>query len=110
MLRQRAGLDAAAPPADSQLDLASARDWFVLRAGSQPPETAARTAQRRATNYVASLARPRVWTSADGRYTCVASVVRIDPEAIVLRRADSGNLITVPLARLSALDRDVVLR
>jgi hypothetical protein len=51
-----------------------------------------------------------MWTSADGRYTCYAEKVSATPDSVTLKRMNDGQVVTVPLVRLSETDRQVVLR
>ncbi len=47
----------------------------------------------------------RTWTDNTGRYRVKATFVKISEDKVYLRRADTGNVISVPLSRLSAADR-----
>lgn len=46
----------------------------------------------------------RTWTSADGKFSLKASIVRVEAEQVVLRKLD-GTEVTVPLKTLSTNDR-----
>jgi len=47
---------------------------------------------------------PRTWTTADGRYKTVATLVVVENDTVRLARAD-GKVIDVPLSKLSGADR-----
>jgi len=49
----------------------------------------------------------RMWASADGRFTVKAELVEVRDDEIRLRRSD-GQLISVPLSRISESDREYV--
>lgn len=49
----------------------------------------------------------RTWTSANGKFTVEASLVRIQDDSVVLLKKD-GKVVTVPLSQLSANDRRFV--
>jgi len=51
--------------------------------------------------------RLRTWTSADGRFRTQATLIQADSDAVTLKTAD-GRTSKVPLARLSAADRQYV--
>lgn len=54
-----------------------------------------------------AVATGRTWTSANGKFSVEATLVRVQGDAVVLRKQD-GKLVTVPLAQLSAEDRQFV--
>ena len=47
---------------------------------------------------------PRIWTSADGKFTIEAELVEVLDDAVRLRKS-TGSVITVPFAKLSDADR-----
>ena len=47
----------------------------------------------------------RTWTSSDGNYAVRAELVEVDGSIVRLRKPD-GSIVTVPLAKLSAADRE----
>lgn len=47
----------------------------------------------------------RTWTSADGQFTVEAELVEVDEQMVRLRRTD-GQVISVPLAKISDSDRE----
>ncbi len=47
----------------------------------------------------------RTWVSADGKFSVRATLVDHTGDRVLLKRADSGSEITVPVAKLSASDR-----
>jgi hypothetical protein len=100
------GTGGESSPAVDPISYEKVGEWRVLELsrmliGQTPPTPAEPTAIAQ---------RERRWTSADGRFTCVASVVRLDENSVTLRRSDSGQLITVPLDRISSTDRRLLLR
>ncbi|PQO39044.1 hypothetical protein C5Y96_04040 [Blastopirellula marina] len=54
---------------------------------------------------VTSIASARTWKSSDGGYTVEAELVKVDGDKVALKRAD-GQVITVPLNRLSTEDQE----
>ncbi len=50
----------------------------------------------------------RTWRDESGKYEVIATFVRVSGGDVELRRQDTGKLITVPLAKLSAADRKYV--
>jgi hypothetical protein len=48
---------------------------------------------------------PHLWTSADGRYSCLAVRVESSAESVTLKRMVDGQVVTVPLSKLSEADR-----
>ncbi|QDU73926.1 hypothetical protein Pan97_09260 [Bremerella volcania] len=56
---------------------------------------------------VASIASARTWKSADGGYSVEAELVKVDGDKVALKRAD-GQVITVPLNRLSTEDQQFI--
>jgi hypothetical protein len=48
----------------------------------------------------------RIWTDATGKYTVDAELIDFDAKTAVMRRASSGNLIAVPIEKLSKQDRE----
>ncbi|MEQ8788436.1 MAG: DUF4852 domain-containing protein [Pirellulaceae bacterium] len=55
-------------------------------------------------------AEQRVWTSADGAFRIQAELIKLNGQAVHLRRSDNGNEIVVQLSQLSAKDREHVVR
>lgn len=55
----------------------------------------------------ASQTRAREWTDSTGRYTVEAELVEVTDDKVLLKKTD-GRIVSVPLARLSAADRDYV--
>ena len=56
---------------------------------------------------VISVAQGREWVNASGKYRVEAELVEVQGDSVVLRKAD-GQLLNVPLAKLSQADRDFV--
>jgi S1-C subfamily serine protease len=49
----------------------------------------------------------RVWKSADGKYTVEAAIVNVEGTSVTLRKAD-GDVINVPVVRLSEADQEFI--
>ena len=58
----------------------------------------------------ASAAKPRVWKSADGKFSAEAEFVDIENDIVRLRNTDSDEIVSVPIKILSPKDRRYVLR
>lgn len=101
MLKDKLGLPQNAAEARPPLNYQTAADWIVIQIGGE--------AITGGTQTVAS-DLPRMWTSADGRHTCFAVRVSASPEAVTLKRMADGEVVTVPLAKLSETDRQIALR
>jgi hypothetical protein len=101
MLQERFGLSQLAAQANPPLDYQATDDWFVVSIGGKPAVNG--------TVQVAAI-QPRTWTSADGRYTCYAEKVAATADSVTLKRMNDGQVVTVPLVRLSEADRQVALR
>lgn len=53
-------------------------------------------------------AQERTWKTKDGKYSVKAEFVELTGDAIKLKRADTGIVVTVPLSKLSDADRKFV--
>jgi hypothetical protein len=101
VLRNRLGLPELPIRAGPNLDYQTTDDWIVVNIGGEDtPDT----------EVLVAAGQPRVWTSADGRYRCYAEKVDATEDAVTLKRMSDGQVVRVPLDRLSAADRDIVLR
>ena len=80
----------------------TADEWIVIRVGGEAI-TGGKEQQ-----VAADL--PRMWTSADGRFTCYAGKISNTADSVTLKRMTDGEVVTVPLVRLSEADRQVALR
>jgi hypothetical protein len=103
VLRERFGLPQLAIQASPRLDYQSTDKWLVVNIGGEPSANAA-------THVAADADQPRMWTSADGRYSCYAEKVSATSDSVTLKRMNDGQVVTVQLARLSEADRQVALR
>jgi hypothetical protein len=101
MLKDKLGLPRHAAEARPPLNYQTAADWIVIQIGGE--------AITGGTQSVAS-DQPRMWTSADGRHTCFAVRVNSSPDCVTLKRMVDGQVVTVPLVRLSESDRKIALR
>lgn len=119
-IKDSLGLSATTKDVTPALNYATARDWIVIQIGSQPGASVAASEQPAvasasgppANAAAATAASPmssnRIWTSADGRFTVVALLVSASTEGVTLKRAVDGKLVTVPMSKLSELDRKLV--
>ena len=104
VLRNRLGLPELPElpiQAGPKLDYQTADDWLVVNIGGEG---------RPNREYLVAAGQPRLWTSADGRYQCYAEKVDATEDAVTLKRMSDGQVVRVPLDRLSEADRQVVLR
>jgi hypothetical protein len=119
-IKDSLGLSATTKDVTPALNYATAQDWIVVQIGNQPRPSVeaseqpavASTRSPPANAAEATAASPmdsnRIWTSADGRFTVVALLVSASTEGVTLKRAEDGKLVTVPLSKLSELDRKLV--
>jgi hypothetical protein len=104
VLRHRLGVPEIPPlpiRTGPNLGYQKADDWIVVNIGGEGTPNG---------EVLVAAEQPRVWTSADGRYRCYAEKVDVTDEAVTLKRISDGQVVTVPLVRLSEADRNVVLR
>jgi len=93
-------------------------DWIVVQINPQPdaaqppsaPPSApagqiARSEAQPAQPAPQSQPATRTWTSADGKYSVKATLVSTTADAVTLKRAEDGLVVTVPMSRLSEADR-----
>jgi hypothetical protein len=101
VLKDTLGVPRDAAHAKPPMNYQTAADWIVVQIGGEAitgdtPVTAGDV--------------PRLWTSADGRFSCLAVRLSASPDSVTLKRMDDGKVVTVPLTKLSETDRQVALR
>jgi hypothetical protein len=101
MLKDKFGLPQTAGEARPPLNYQTSADWIVLQIGGEAIS---------AGKPALASDQPRLWTSADGRHSCFAVRVSTSPEAVTLKRMVDGEVVTVPLVKLSETDRQIALR
>jgi len=89
------------------------KGWLTKASPSDLADAAAKSKPRPGTSKsdataAAGTAPYRTWTSADGQYRVVAKLVKLEDKTVHLERKDDGEIVAVPLAKLSADDRLVV--
>jgi len=90
------------PAGEFPASSSSVSDRFV----SLPGRSAAGTGNSRSDAAdAAGTARYRTWTSVDGQYRVVAKLVKLEDKTVHLERKDDGQIVVVPLAKLSPEDR-----
>jgi WD40 repeat protein len=94
------------PPSDRELDTVPDTSSTAREQGSGLRVTAASASN--GSDLATATAALRTWESADGRFHTRATLIRADADTATLETAD-GRAIRIPLARLSAADRQYVL-
>ncbi len=89
-------------------------DWLRLPASGVRENLNAGTDTSDAKNPFATEAerkkasKSRIWSDTSGKFKIEATLARVEEGKVVLTRADNGNEITVPLEKLSEVDRKFV--
>lgn len=113
VLKKPLGLPEQATESEVPVNYVTAGEWIVIQIDPQPEagEMKAVGAERivrseaRQSQETKPADTTRTWTSADGRYTVAAKLVSTTVDAVTLQRADDGQMVTVPMSRLSEADR-----
>lgn len=101
VLKDTLGMPRDAAKAKPPMNYQTSADWIVVQIGGKPDSADTLPA-------VGEL--PRLWTSADGRFACLAVRLSSSPNSVTLKRMVDGEVVTVPLIKLSEKDRLVAIR